>query len=487
MDDLIGAVGLRTDQRRWPLTRKIPSVVVVAGIAGSGIVDAALADPALADPALTGPASAGAAGGDVQRTGLLPRFEPDCTPPCDAVLWRLETASGAPLNQPGLLTRHWHRKPYAMTVRLVRYQPRSVVAEVLDEGTVGTRGPWHAFTASVDRLAMRLVRDAALGRARGASGMPPAPLPFGAGGWIDHQRSRWRDRLMTEWWSLGSTETPIETLVAGEKLAPIHWYAPEAGDDYLADPFPWFGTDMMLAEEMPRAGGIGRIVSVARTGDRLSPPVVNVLDDGFHHSYPCTLLDGGVLYCVPESVERGATRIYRLDERGTLTEVCVVAPHARLADPTLFRWFGRYWLACTDLDVGPHDNLCLLHAPSVTGPWTPHALWPVKIDIRGARPAGSPLRHQGRLFRPGQDCAETYGAGVALHEVTRLTETEFAETLITTLRPDPAGPFPHGLHTLNHDGERFWVDGKRFVPDLRLAGQKLKRWSRRRRPLTEAS
>jgi hypothetical protein len=53
-----------------------------------------------------------------------------------------------------------------------------------------------------------------------------------------------------------------------------------------------------------------------------------------------------------------------------------------------------------------------LHADTITGPWIPHARWPVKIDIRGARPAGMMFNLDGRLFRPAQDCAETYGAGI---------------------------------------------------------------------------
>jgi hypothetical protein len=54
-----------------------------------------------------------------------------------------------------------------------------------------------------------------------------------------------------------------------------------------------------------------------------------------------------------------------------------------------------------------------------------------------------------------------------------LTETEFRESLVTVLRPDRSGPFPHGLHTLVHDGDRFWLDGKRFVLDLGRFRQKL--------------
>ena len=157
----------------WTSVRRSPMVVVLAGIDASEIVDAALTDTALTEAAML-------------------RFEPDCTPPCDALLWRLETATGESLERAGLA-----RPPVASAalrddVRLVQYQPGSVVPEILDEGTLGTRGSYAAFTAAVDRLAMRFVRDAALGRGRGpvrdrACAAPPAAcragwMPFCASG-----------------------------------------------------------------------------------------------------------------------------------------------------------------------------------------------------------------------------------------------------------------------------------------------------------------
>jgi hypothetical protein len=428
-------------------------VIVLAGLNDSPIVDAALADSAVTDAAVL-------------------RFEPGCSAPCDALLWRLETQTGACLNQPGLLRRHWHRPPYAMTVRLVQYRPGGTTADILDEGTIGTRGSKSAFLASADRLSMRMVRDAVLGRSRGPADAPPAALPSGAPGWVNRLRTNWQARLMTEWWSLGTSPVPLHQVLGGGPLSGVHWYSEAAGSRYFADPFPWPGTGRILCEDMPIAHGPGRIVSVSEAGGELSPAAV-VLDDGLHHSYPCTLADNGQVYCVPETTERGATRIYRLQDDGSLLPVCSVAPHSRLADPTLFRWNGRLWLACTDLDLGEHDNLCFMHADAISGPWMPHARWPVKIDVRGARPAGSPLKHGGRLFRPAQDCAATYGAAVALHEVVALTETDFAEKLVNVLRPDKAGPFPNGLHTLVHDGERFWIDGKRFVFNFSLFRRKL--------------
>jgi hypothetical protein len=428
-------------------------VVMLAGIGGSEIVEAALTDSALTEAALL-------------------RFEPACTPPCDALLWRIETATGKAVNEPGLLAHQWHRRPYALTLRLVQYQPGSAVPEILDEGTLGTRGPYGSFTAAVDRLAMRLVRDAALGRARGPSGTAPSAAPSGLPGWLDALLAKWHDRLMVEWWSIGSTAAPIDRVLSGGGMGDVAWHRVKTGSRYLADPFPWPGTGRILCEEMPLTDGVGRIVAVAEAGGTLTPPVV-LLDDGYHHSYPCTLQDGETVYCVPESTQRGATRIHRLDDDGRLIPICDVAPHMRLADPTLFRWNGLYWLGCTDVDLGGHDNLCLLYATAITGPWTAHARWPVKIDIRGARPAGMVFNVDGRLFRPGQNCAATYGAAVAVHEILTLTETDFHEVPVTELLPDKSGPFPHGLHTLVHDGERFWVDGKRYVIDLGIFWKKL--------------
>ena len=437
----------------WPAVRRMPVVVVLSGIGHSEIVDAALADPTLNEVA-------------------IPRCEPNCGAPCDALLWRLETASGQGVNQPGVLANYWHRRPYAMTLRLVRYQPGSMEPEILDEGTLGTRGPWAAFTASVDRLAMRFVRDAALGRSRGPAGMKPAAAPHGLPGWLDAARSRWHERLTTEWWSIGFTTAPIEQVLSGGGLGAVSWYRTQAGDRYLADPFPWPGTNRILCEEMPLWDGVGRIVSVSEVNGQLDTTAVH-LEDGYHHSYPNTFAEGGRVYCVPEATERGMTRIHVLHDDGTLESVCQVAPHAKLADPTLFRWGDRYWLACTDLDLGNHDNLCLMHAREIAGPWVAHANWPVKIDIRGARPAGMMFNLNGRLFRPAQDCAQTYGAGITIHEILTLTETEFRESQVAELRPVATGPFPHGLHTLVHDGARFWVDGKRSVLDLGQFRRKL--------------
>jgi hypothetical protein len=180
---------------------------------------------------------------------------------------------------------------------------------------------------------------------------------------------------------------------------------------------------------------------------------------------------------LPEATNRGATTLYRLVPDKDPTPVCAVAPGRRLADPTFFVCADRYWIACTDLDIGQHDNLCLLHADKPTGPWQPHRCTPVKFDVCGARPAGPLFRIGSQLFRPGQDCARTYGAALVVHRIDALSPELYRETVVARLRPDPEGPFPHGLHTLAADQERVWVDGKRFVFDLAGLQRKIMRFA----------
>jgi hypothetical protein len=170
--------------------------------------------------------------------------------------------------------------------------------------------------------------------------------------------------------------------------------------------------------------------------------------------------------------------LYRLGANGDIDPVCAIAPERRLSDPTLFRHDGRYWIACADLDIGAHDSLCLLHATSLDGSWQPHRLDPVRIDIRGARPAGALFRVRNTLYRPGQNCAATYGAGITIYRIDVLTPDDYHETAVAALNPDRNGPFPHGLHTLVSDGARTWVDGKRFVFDgtalMHKAGRRIR-------------
>lgn len=429
-----------------------PSITKLAGIDATATLRAALDDA---------PATA--------RAKL--RLDPTISPPSPHELLRLELADGRPLNHSAAVSETWHKPPYAVAVRLARYQPGAEAAEVLDEAVIGTRGSRKEYRMRLETTAARLVRDAMAGTNRGPLGvhLPSLPRRDGASraaGWLRRGLARCEERLLSEWWSLGISDRSLDDIARTGEVGTVQWLRPKPGPAYLADPFPRSGTAQVFCEEMPMAGGHGRIVVLEPDADAGVFRLSNVLNSDHHHSYPCVFQEAPETYLLPEASERGATVLYRLVAGADLVPMCKVAPTRRLADATLFKHNGRYWVACTDLDIGAHDNLCLLHADSPCGPWQQHRLTPVKIDVRSARPAGPLFSVAGNLIRPAQDCARTYGAAVTLNCVERLTTEEYRETPFRTIHPNPGGPFPHGLHTLSSDGARTWIDGKRFVLHL---------------------
>jgi hypothetical protein len=67
-----------------------------------------------------------------------------------------------------------------------------------------------------------------------------------------------------------------------------------------------------------------------------------------------------------------------------------------------------------------------------------------------------------KLYRPGQNCAPGYGASVIWFEIEEINEQVYKEKKVAEIRPDVAGPYPHGLHTMNRIQEGWVIDGKRF-------------------------
>ena len=400
----------------------------------------------------------------------LVRCHAEAHPPYPTELLRIEGLNGTPLSR-DTVQQFWHRAPYVLPFRLVRYAPTSSVPDVLDVAAIGTRGEYGKYLASVERIVARLVEDAIIGTSRGQT-VPSvdllrnAPQRFLRSSRIDYIIARWHKCLFAERWGVGMTTTPVTKMVPAGVTGAVQWLSADRGESYLADPFPWPGTNQLLCEEMLLREGRGRVVALSPDTDGIWRRSSIVLHTDEHHSYPCTIRDGQETLFLPEAKSRGGTILYRLVRDETPTPICAVALGRRLADPTLFKHDGRYWIACTDLDLGMHDNLCLLYAEQPSGPWRPHRCTPVKIDICGARPAGSVFRIGPDLFRPGQDCACTYGAAVVIHRIDHLTPDTYRESTVARLDPDPEGPFPDGLHTLAVDNERVWLDGKRYVFDL---------------------
>ncbi len=332
-----------------------------------------------------------------------------------------------------------------------------------------------AYIPDLDRLYLRaaqLVAQAVRDRVHGIPGRgPPVALPSPgrrlpavahlAAGACRAALRRAESWFTEDSWMIGVVDTPIARVLT-EPIERVAWLGKRRRSSYLADPFGVPGDpERLYCEELCTSSGVGRIRELVVRQARIESARDVELPHARHTSYPYLFEDGGSLYCVPEAIGDRHCLLLRLDGARWTPVAEPLGEGIAAADPTIFRWQGRYWLAYTDVDDGPFDTLSLCYAERLTGPWLRHANNPVKVDHASARPGGTPFVHGGELYRPGQDCSGVYGRAVVVHRVTLCSPLGFREEPVCVLRPERHGLNPDGLHTLSAWGERTLIDGNR--------------------------
>lgn len=386
----------------------------------------------------------------------------------------------------------WHpRFPEAPCFGEILHGERVVAVTLRAEGTpagppvilhAGKIGVQWRYSRTLDAVlaasagwAGRAARELTLNgacAAAPAAADPAPPAPLSTRQWLSflkQQARAGRRALMEELffydiWNVGVGPRPAAEALP--ELGAITWLPAQPPRQYLADPFLITdrGRRALLAEEYRYARPArGRIVQVMVDTERLT--LEPQLSAPGHLSYPCVVTADGETYCIPESHRLKQCRLYRRLADGAWRLERVLLENCAAVDPTVFWHAGWWWLFCTDQRAGHNLKLFAYYAAALEGEWRPHALNPLKCDVTSARPAGPPFTLHGRLYRPAQDCSQTYGGAVTLNEVLALSPTAFAERPVRHYQPDPAGPYPAGLHHLTVAEDLIVIDGKRRVCD----------------------
>ena len=219
---------------------------------------------------------------------------------------------------------------------------------------------------------------------------------------------------------------------------------------FYADPFvvERDGGAFLFAEAYPYAAGKGLIVAAELGPDGEARPFRSVLERPWHLSYPYVFEWENETYLAPEGSSHGGVEVHRATAfPWGWTLAHHILPDWPLVDATFFDHEGRLWLLAGAATPGGSDwdELHAWHAPALDGPWTPHALNPIKSDCRSARPGGRPLRIGGRLLRPAQRCERQYGEALVWLEIRTLTPDAFAEVEVSLWRAEGEGlSGPHG-------------------------------------------
>lgn len=273
------------------------------------------------------------------------------------------------------------------------------------------------------------------------------------------------------YWRVGYRfNSPEEDVWARQDLGGEVWnIMPALAGRFLADPVPVFfqGRYHVFVEELPYRTQKG-IISCCSFDEAGNPgPLIPVLEEPWHLSYPFIWTEGDAFFMIPEASLSGEITLYRAVEFPNKWERCAtLVAGVEAADATLVRHGGKLWMFAVIRPAigGYSDTLAIWSADRLMGPWVPHAQNPIMVDDRFSRPAGQMVSRNGALLRPVQDCRRGYGTGLNLMKVERLDDETFEQSLLAELVP--GGPhWPgHKLHMLNRAERLEVIDGSVIRP-----------------------
>ena len=226
-------------------------------------------------------------------------------------------------------------------------------------------------------------------------------------------------------------------------------------DCFWADPFVISdnGKHYLFFEELPFATERGHLscMEIFSDGSHTEPKII--LKKPYHLSFPNVFSYESQYYMIPESGEAELISLFRSVEFPYVWEqqhTLMKGVHAY--DSTLLEHEGMWWLfACIAPEKGMSGNeeLHIFYAGSpLSQSWEPHQLNPIISDASCARPAGKFFQWKGDLYRPSQDCAGSYGAGLNINKIKALNKQSYVEELVHCSRPT-WDPKLTALHTLN--------------------------------------
>jgi hypothetical protein len=275
---------------------------------------------------------------------------------------------------------------------------------------------------------------------------------------------------MLDIWRCAIVKRPIEMLASSAPdRTEIVWLPESRPMAFRADPFGLWRNDRLhvFAEAFDYRDRLGHIDLLVYDAAFRLLECRPVLKAPWHLSYPFVFEADGETWMLPEAYRSGTLTLYRARQFPDDWEaVCRIPLDGPAIDPTPFFYRGKWWLFYTPSGVKAtrRSHLHVAWAERLTGPWTPHRLNPVRVDLASGRAGGTPFVEQGRLILPVQDCRRTYGKAIRALSILHLDEERFeAEDSPWLDAPAWMAPFSDGFHTIAAAGPVTLIDVKRMV------------------------
>lgn len=287
-------------------------------------------------------------------------------------------------------------------------------------------------------------------------------------------------------WVIGITKANAEDMIRSKHFDPdITWFPISDLEDNWADPFIVKADDNTYDifyerfYDHPGTGSIWRM-KIDKNFTVLSHD--KVLAREFHISYPYILQENNKFFIVPETSEAGKLSCYEYNPASGNISLSDHLIHEALHDATILQHDNKYWVFGMQRSKNNRSmyESWVYFADQFNGQYISHPANPLKIGLKGTRPAGDFIRVNGDIYRPLQDCEEDYGKSIIINKVKKISESvieeEFHMSIEIQKRKNNKGI--NKIHTINIIDDLIIVDGFKRTFSLSKLFVVFKRWWR---------
>lgn len=279
--------------------------------------------------------------------------------------------------------------------------------------------------------------------------------------------SKYIDKLFFKKWTIGICRGKIEDIIRNKIFDPdINWLRLKSFDKFYADPFFLATNDgniKILLEEYSFKENYGKISSMTFDQDYKLKTKKLLLDTKSHLSYPFIFNENNKTYIFPETAQNNKLSCYEYDPKNETMSFLKDIIDLPLRDSTIIKYNNKYWIFGTMSDNGLDYELHVYYSDNLLGTYNPHPANPIKNGLDGTRSAGNFITIDGIIYRPTQNCQNSYGESITINKITEISETNISEEPYMTIQLNPENKNNRrisAIHTINIFKNTIVVDGQ---------------------------
>lgn len=214
-----------------------------------------------------------------------------------------------------------------------------------------------------------------------------------------------------------------------------------------ADPFLFVDKEWLyLFAETQRVDRHGQI-EAWRTRDLNNFEHLGVILQLQHHvSFPMVFRSEIGVHMLPETGSANELAVYTFEDFPFKLKKDIILLKGNYFDSIIYHKNGLWWLFATS-----EKGLELFYSKSLYSIFQTHPIGVVSSNPSNCRSGGGLIEWNGRLFRPAQNCTQSYGGNLGIMEIMSMTENSYAEIFVKSDIFDSSVNWrKNGAHHLTH-------------------------------------